>query len=213
MTSYDLTQVIKEPTRVSDTCSTLLDHIYISDGLELLEATVSQIAINDHYPVACTLGTERQNGLKGHKSITYRKKITENTDIVNQLVKQQLTRQKPINDLNEAVTFLTNTITFNHNKFAPLTTKRVKTTNRVPWITKEIRFAMRIHDRFKVEKNTNNYKFWRNKVVNLLRNSKNLYYQEAIKYSNGKTKKLWNHINNLSKSNHKNEPQSILLAM
>ena len=211
MTSYDLNQVIKEPTRVSDTCSTLLDHIYISDGLELLEATVSQIAISDHYPVACTLGTERQNGLKGHKSITYRKKTTENTDIMNQLVKQQLTRQKPINDLNEAVTFLTNTITFNHNKFAPLMTKRVKTTNRVPWITKEIRFAMRIRDRFKVEKNTNNYKFWRNKVLNLLRNSKNLYYQEAIKYSNGKTKKLWNHINNLSKSNHKNEPQSILL--
>ena len=70
------------------------NHIYISDGLELLEVTVSQIAISDHYPVACTLGTERQNGLKGHKSITYRKKITENTDIVNQLVKQQLTRQK-----------------------------------------------------------------------------------------------------------------------
>ena len=62
MASYDLNQVIKEPTRVSDTCSILLGHIYISDGLELLEATVSQIAISDHYPVACTLDTERQNG-------------------------------------------------------------------------------------------------------------------------------------------------------
>ena len=87
----------------------------------------------------------------------------------------------------------------------------MKTTNRVPWITKEIRISMRTRNRFKMEKNTNNYKFWRNKVVNLLPNSKNLYYQEAIKYSNGKTKKLWNHINNFSKSNHKNEPQSILL--
>ena len=49
MTSLGLTQLINSHTRVTNTTSSLIDHIYTSYEENILDAHVSQIGLSDHY--------------------------------------------------------------------------------------------------------------------------------------------------------------------
>ena len=50
-TNIQLKQIIKEPTRVTNTSETLIDHIYVSDDLPVLYSSPIKYSINDHFPV------------------------------------------------------------------------------------------------------------------------------------------------------------------
>ena len=51
---FDLTQLITEPTRVTQTSSTLIDHVYTINPATIAESFVSQISLSDHFPVCFT---------------------------------------------------------------------------------------------------------------------------------------------------------------
>ena len=53
--SFDLQQLVMKPTRVTDTRATVIDHIYISDGLEVQEVPVPEVSLSDHFAVAMTI--------------------------------------------------------------------------------------------------------------------------------------------------------------
>ena len=59
--SYNLDQVIREPTRVAETSSTLIDHIYVSSELNVAEQAVSGLSLSDQYSVGVTLAREKLN--------------------------------------------------------------------------------------------------------------------------------------------------------
>ena len=46
--TYQLTQLIKSPTRITNRSKTLIDHIYTSDSNKVIASGVSQCAISDH---------------------------------------------------------------------------------------------------------------------------------------------------------------------
>ena len=50
-----------------------------------------------------------------------------------------------------------------------------------PWINKEINIARKQRDSLHQKKAFTQYKVWRNKVSSLISQSKQLYYQNAIK--------------------------------
>ena len=50
-TNIQLNQIIKEPTRVTNTSETLIDHIYVSDDLPVLYSSPIKYSISDHFPV------------------------------------------------------------------------------------------------------------------------------------------------------------------
>ena len=48
--SYGLSQVVKYPTHVTETTTTLLDHIFVSCTRNVSEISVPKFNISDHYP-------------------------------------------------------------------------------------------------------------------------------------------------------------------
>ena len=51
---FDLTQIIKEHTRVTSTTSTLLDHILCNNTEKVCQSGVISIGISDHFLTYCT---------------------------------------------------------------------------------------------------------------------------------------------------------------
>ena len=49
--NFELVQIIKEPTRVTDRSKSLIDHIYCSVDLPVLKHAVVQYGISDHFPI------------------------------------------------------------------------------------------------------------------------------------------------------------------
>ena len=68
-----LTQLISQPTRITNTSSTLIDHIYTNNPHVVYYARVDQTALSDHYPILCNLSFKMpRNKQKGHTYIQYR---------------------------------------------------------------------------------------------------------------------------------------------
>ena len=57
--SYDLTNMIKEPTRISDTTKTLIDLIIVKDDSKIYKHGVFEPGISDHKLIFCTLNIKR----------------------------------------------------------------------------------------------------------------------------------------------------------
>ena len=51
VSSFSLTQLTSEQTRVTETSSTLIDHVYTSYLSNIVESGVTKYAISDHYLV------------------------------------------------------------------------------------------------------------------------------------------------------------------
>ena len=51
---FDLSQLVSEPTRITETTSTLIDHIYTTHQENIAEIFVAHYAISDHFPVCIT---------------------------------------------------------------------------------------------------------------------------------------------------------------
>ena len=48
---FDLTQFVREPTRVTQTSETLIDHVYSSHPENITDCFVSNLSISDHFPI------------------------------------------------------------------------------------------------------------------------------------------------------------------
>ena len=69
---FDLSQLITEPSRVTDTSSTIIDHVYTTEPGNITECFVSQYAMSDHYPVCFTRKINYKIPKKKHKTLSYR---------------------------------------------------------------------------------------------------------------------------------------------
>ena len=71
--SLHLKQIIDQPTRVTDTSETLIDHVYTDVPGNITEHTVPHYSISDHFPVCITrkLNNICESG-PVHNSISYR---------------------------------------------------------------------------------------------------------------------------------------------
>ena len=68
-----LNQLITQPTRVTCSTNTLIDHIYTNNPNLVHSISVPNIAISDHFPVLCTWSIKLpRRPPKGHTTIQYR---------------------------------------------------------------------------------------------------------------------------------------------
>ena len=70
--SFGLTQLISQPTRVTPSSKTLIDHIYTSKEDNISSVRVNKQTINDHYAI---FGNRKLNFVvnnHSHQTITYR---------------------------------------------------------------------------------------------------------------------------------------------
>ena len=119
MKSFNFTQLVDKPTRISQHSSTLIDHIFFN------AISVPQYSISDHLPVCLTRTTQNLSD-KGsaHKYIRYRKteQFAENT-FLSDLAQQSWSNINSYEDPSAAVQFLNDTFLSLLDKHAPLKKK------------------------------------------------------------------------------------------
>ena len=69
---FDLTQFVKEPTRVTESSSTIIDHAYSSDSANITECFVPSYAISDHFPICFTRKVNSKISKTVHTMSSYR---------------------------------------------------------------------------------------------------------------------------------------------
>ena len=84
------------------------------------------------------------------------------------------------------------------NRHAPIRHKRVKHSKLPPWLNKNIIQAMSDRDRLKKERMFTEYKTARNKVKNIVRNAKKLYFRRLVENSKD-ISSVWRALNTLTK--------------
>ena len=184
---FNLSQLVKHPTRVTKSSATLIDHVYTNQPNHVKSVAVRNCSISDHYPVCISYHrkfgkTKKQH----HEYITYRamKNFDENL-FLEDLEKSPFDNIHAFDDPDESLLFFMNTFSDVLNKHAPLRIKRVKRAKQSEWMNDDIKTAMRNRDFYHRIKDDTNYKYWRNKTKYLIENAKYSYYKDFIEKQTG----------------------------
>ena len=196
---YLLTQIIDQPTRVTSSSNTIIDHIYISNHISPLSSGVVPISISDHYPVYVVLSLQKPS-VNNHKTISKRsfKHFSYDSFVHDILYSPVLNTVYDILDICVAWDTFKSEFLRLSDFHAPIHSFRVKNLSN-NWINDDILQMMYQRNHLhKIAAKTNNpdkwkeYRLTRNKITNVVRNAKASYYQSKIEAANRDTKLMWN---------------------
>ena len=147
-----LHQLIREPTRITSSSSTLIDLIFTNCLDKVVCSGVSHVGISDHNLVYVYCKTLYRPIRSGHETVTYRKfknfrSESFRNDIASQSWDDLLMFEDP-NDMWLAWKTLFLSVV---DKHAPIRTKRVRS-SKCAWVTPQLKRYM--HERDKLKKNT-----------------------------------------------------------
>ena len=204
--SYGLRQLITDPTRVTNTTSSLIDHIYTNISSHNIQSGCIVVEISDHFPVFAIF--ENLNCVEVKKKRITRRNFRNFsldsflTDLRN---KQWLDVYK-CSDANEAYNNFLSQFLIVCDKHAPSETISIQLKKKSnPWITRAIKRSItrkhKLYGRV-VKSNFNKdcldkYKKYRNVLTTVLRTAKQMYYNNQFERDKKDSKKTWKHINEL----------------
>ena len=195
---FSFRQLIEEPTRVTLTTSTIIDHIATTDSSNILNSGVYKISLSNHYMVYCT---RKLNGAieKDHKMIKTRKMKNFNEDAfladVSAICWEQILYNT--DDVNVLVSNWSSMFSLIIEKHAPMANMRVSE-KYCPWINQNLKDLIRSRDKLKKAAIRNKssiimkcYRQVRNKVNTLNLQCKREYYTRKISACQGNMKESW----------------------
>lgn len=197
-------QIIKQPTRITETRVSLLDLIIVTDMCLVKNIGVHNVEISDHELVYCEILIT--GPIVEPKALRYRD--FNNFDL--QLLREHLALSKLddifyVADINAKIHIFSQRLIELFNIHAPFKTVTI-TKPIAPWITENIKLLMHLRDKakskFRRTKNVvhwNSYKEIRNYVKNCISNEKKAYFKHILKTSDSKT--LWKEFSRLNISN------------
>ena len=202
---YGLQQLIEEPTRITESSSTIIDLIFTNVPDNVVSSGISHVGISDHSLVYAFRKLFTGTSNKGHTTVSYRNfknfdparlradMCSQNWEVVKEF-------DNP-NDMWRAWKYTFNSVIDRH---APVRMKRVRGA-KSPWITPQLKQRMRERDIQKIKairsKDPNDwavFKTTRNSVNNDIKNARKLYYNNAFHEYKNNSKKTWSIINELT---------------
>ena len=198
---HGLVQVIDSPTRVTQTTSSLLDHVYVTRSDYVKQVNVPKVAISDHFSICiqwCKTEPNRNSDTGGHNSIKYRNMKHFDSNEFLATLNSYDWQSCHVDDVNTCLANLNNNISKALNKHAPMVDKRVKTINKPAWLNKEIIHEMHYRDRLKANGLWNDYKKSRNRVTNMIKQYKSKHYIRGIQDARGNSKKMWKLVKDIT---------------
>ena len=136
---YGLKQLIEDPTRVTSSSSTIIDHIATSCTSNIIESGVYEVSMSDHYMVYCI---RKFNGAiaRDHKIIKTRKMKNFNQDTflsdISSICWEHIVSKT--DNVNYSVCEWTNLFSLIIEKHAPLS--RIRVSEKCsPWINEELK--------------------------------------------------------------------------
>jgi hypothetical protein len=198
--SLGLTQLINAPTRVTPTSETLLDHIYSNNPAQISSASLSDLSISDHSPIFCTLNTKLpKTGKNAHTYISFRSfKHFDHNRFLCALSSVPFHEIHNYTDPDQALEKWYQLFLTALDAHAPIKVRRVKHSKLPQWLTPDIIQAMKQRDQLKKSKNFAEYKRQRNKIKNMVRDSRRAFFNKLVETSKD-TSKLWKAMNALIK--------------
>ena len=178
---FGLTQLVSEATRVTSNSKTLIDHIYSNCPENVNSLNVPKIGLSDHFPIFFTRKMHVQPPKSSHFTISYRSfKNFDEAKFIEDLQTVPWDTIKLFDDTDDIMEAWLDLFLQVVDKHVPIKQHRVKHKNQPQWMTPEILDAMKCRDKHKSLGNDNEYKIWRNKVIELINNSKKAQYQTFI---------------------------------
>ena len=201
-------QLVKSPTRLHGTTTTLIDHFYTNIPEEQTQTDTLIFDISDHLPIITFLNPIKLDKqrfkrklFRDLKNINYTK---FNEDLKHQLEKIPFQNSNlPIQKLWD---LFEDTLNTTLNKHAPekFQSRKQHKKSLSPWITNEILLSIKTKRKLykKAIKNpcTSNwseFKSHRNKLTRLIEQSKRGYYQSEIAKVKSNPQKIWKTLNNI----------------
>lgn len=195
--SYNMTQVLNEPTRITNTNSTLIDPLFISKNIKLISCGTSDNNISDHRLVYGILNTS--DSKLPPKFLTYRCFDNFNHQLfLEHLSSLNWNELLYESNIDRKVDILNKFIISSFDIFAPTVTRKVSKP-KAPWLSPNLRLLIKDKktalQKFKVTKNETDwlrYKQLRNLTVSLARREKKtiliLFHPKKVNASYGQ---LW----------------------
>ena len=207
---YNLSQLINEPTRITDSSSTLLDHIFTNTPDKVVCSGVSHVSISDHSLIYAFRKLSVGSSTGVHSSINYRKfKNFDSTKFRNDISQQSwnyINQYENPNDMWHAWKATFNSVA---DKHAPIRAKRVKAI-KSPWITSLLKDKMHRRDVLKIKAIRSNdtqdwlsFKKMRNFVNSEIFYAKQAYFKNSFNDNKDNPNKTWKIINELTSKNRK----------
>lgn len=196
-------QIIKLPTRCTKDSQTLVDHIYTNIA-HMEEVERKFPILTDHEIIGTSLSTNMAN-----ENCEFMRNLSKNKieEINLELLGQQW--ESSSTDVNVLYSnFITN-ISGTVEKISPL--QKRPGNSRILWIDNEVIQSQKERDRLykifkytKQEKDFENFKQQRNKVVALLRKKERSFYEQKINENRSDSKKMWQVLKTLINKGKKN---------
>ena len=214
MDELGMEQLITKPTRIEKDSASIIDHIYKRVDNEVSNVEVLDTSISDHKGISCIwIFKSPQAPLKSHTTVEFRSfKRFQELAFLHDLSCVDFTDIYNCENPDDAFQTFYNRFLSVVDRHAPMRRKRVKHQTLPSWLNHNIILEMDLRDYYKKNKMTELFKRQRNRVTQLVRNSKREYFNSLLKQKND-TKQIWNAINEMTnkkkaKTNKKKSPLS-----
>ena len=202
LTRYNLTQVISEPTRVTDNSKTLIDLIITNNEKSIISSNVSP-SIADHNEISCKINVKKSRAKV--RKVTARCHKNYNPEVFqSEILKMSSTLDMIFhtNNVDNQVEIFTKCFLEALNKCAPIRTMKTKRVSN-KWMTEELKKEMQIKNDLQKElKNKNltfkkckHYKNLNKKIRSLIGKAKRKYFHDELVNARKNPKETWNIIN------------------
>ena len=227
--SHAFFSVITEPTRVTATSKTCIDHILTNDSRSLIKPGVFSYKISDHYPIFLTITNLNRNKTNAKDNYSYRNINSINgvnfrTDleialnpILVDINKSTVTHQK----IDECFSRLVKSISDVIDIHAPIiiASRKQRRLQQNPWLTKGLLISIKNKQKlFKTcflqgnDFQKNFYKKYANKLTRIKALSKKMYYIEAFSQRKNNPRELWKLIKSVIPSKKTpHQPRKLLI--
>lgn len=197
-------QLINEPTRVTATSTTLLDHIIVDRSVEVERTGVIDassitdhrgLKITDHKLVYCNIVCQKDK--QNVKMVVYRDFSNfKNEEALKIMADTDWNRIQQVHNVDEIEKYITMKIKNVYDEQAPVVCRRI-TRRRTPWMNKELNKHIRLKNKLrnnywktKDSEDWQKYKNLRNNLNSLIWNTKKEYFTKRLG-SKKDPKELW----------------------
>ena len=203
LSNFGLKQLIKSPTRITCSSSSIIDHILTNACDKISDSGVIDIGISDHQMIYCTRKVVRiKSGT--NKYVNFRSlKNYSPTLFEDALSALDFPNYENYDDIEIAYSDFVQKVTNVIDDIAPKKHSKIKNTTQ-EWFDKEIADKIAIREKhFKTFKRTrlqihqNIFKASQNEVKKLIKQKKKLFFQCKLKENIGKPKELWKTLKGL----------------
>ena len=213
---FHLKNLINEPTRITSTSSSAIDHIICNNSNKICQSGTINIGLSDHFLIFCTRKVVKGQ-MKHHNTVKIRSMKNYTVDALLSAISLADWSGVYCSDVNRSWCAFKSVLSNIIETLAPVKEIRLKN-HTEPWMCSEILDAIKLRDnllyRFKKEQQPELYSEYcrlRNKIQRDVKKAKSSFFRDKIEEVKFNPKKLWEQLKTLGYSNKSKDQSRVIL--